>query len=88
MKKHLSKLLSFFLCMSFFVTISNKANAAEEIIPVNISVQYGQTEARTILDMINEMRTSDYDVGMKPIQKKKHIGEMLLLMIMIWRNLQ
>ena len=47
--------------MSFFVTISNKANAAEEIIPVNISVQYGQTEARTILDMINEMRTSDYD---------------------------
>ena len=61
MKKHLSKLLSFFLCMSFFVTISNKANAAEEIIPVNISVQYGQTEARTILDMINEMRTSDYD---------------------------
>ena len=61
MKKHLSKLLSFFLCMSFFVTISNKANAAEEIIPVNISVQYGQTEARTILDMINEMRTSDDD---------------------------
>ncbi|CCZ42647.1 sCP-like protein [Clostridium sp. CAG:122] len=61
MKKHLSKLLSFFLCMSFFVTISNKANAAEEIIPVNISVQYSQTEARTILDMINEMRTSDYD---------------------------
>ena len=61
MKKHLSKLLSFFLCMSFFVTISNKANAAEEIIPVNISVQYGQTEARTILDMINEMRTSDCD---------------------------
>lgn len=47
--------------MSFFVTISNKANAAEEIIPVNISVQYGQTEARTILDMINEMRTSDDD---------------------------
>lgn len=76
--------------MSFFVTISNKANAAEEIIPVNISVQYGQTEARTILNMINEMRTSDYDAWcwMKPIQKKKHIGEMLLLMIMIWRNLQ
>ena len=47
--------------MSFFVTISNKANAAEEIIPVNISVQYGQTEARTILNMINEMRTSDCD---------------------------
>lgn len=43
------------------MTISNKSNAAEEIIPVNISVQYGQTEARTILDMINEMRTSDYD---------------------------
>ena len=61
MKKHLSKLLLFFLCISFFVTISNKSNAAEEIIPVNISVQYGQTEARTILDMINEMRTSDYD---------------------------
>ena len=27
-------------------------------------------------------------VGMKPIPKKKYIGEMLLLMIMIWRNLQ
>jgi len=61
MKKHLSKLLSFFLCICFFVTISNKSNAAEEIIPVNISVQYGQTEARTILDMINEMRTSSLD---------------------------
>ena len=34
---------------------------AEEIIPVNISVKYGQTEARRILDMINELRTSPTD---------------------------
>lgn len=40
--------------------IPKKANAAE-IIPVNISVKYGQTEARKIFNMINEMRTSSTD---------------------------
>ena len=34
---------------------------AEEIIPVNISVKYGQTEGRKIFDMINEMRTDSFD---------------------------
>ena len=40
--------------------IPKKANAAE-IIPVNISVKYGQTEGRKIFDMINEMRTDSFD---------------------------
>ena len=31
---------------------------AAEIISVNISVKYGQTEARKIFDMINEARTN------------------------------
>lgn len=42
------------------MVIPKKANAAE-IIPVNISVKYGQTEARKIFNMINEMRTSSTD---------------------------
>ncbi|MFR8296216.1 MAG: CAP domain-containing protein [Hominisplanchenecus sp.] len=46
--------------MSFLMVIPKKANAAE-IIPVNISVKYGQTEARKIFNMINEMRTSSTD---------------------------
>ena len=60
MKKATSKLLLFFFCMSFLMVIPKKANAAE-IIPVNISVKYGQTEARKIFTMINEMRTSSTD---------------------------
>ena len=43
MKKATSKLLLFFFCMSFLMVIPKKVNAAE-IIPVNISVKYGQTE--------------------------------------------
>ena len=43
------------------MVIPKKANAAE-IIPVNISVKYAQTEARKIFNMINEMRTSSTDV--------------------------
>ena len=60
MKKATSKLLLIFFCMSFLMIIPMKANAAESI-PVNISVEYGQTEARSILDMINEMRTNRTD---------------------------
>ena len=60
MKKATSKLLLFFFCMSFLMMIPKKANAAE-IIPVNISVKYGQTEGRKIFDMINEMRTDSFD---------------------------
>ena len=43
------------------MVIPKKVNAAEEIIPVNISVKYGQTEGRKIFDMINEMRTDSFD---------------------------
>ncbi|NSE55308.1 Ig-like domain-containing protein [Faecalicatena fissicatena] len=46
--------------MSFLMVIPKKVNAAE-IIPVNISVKYGQTEGRKIFDMINEMRTDSFD---------------------------
>jgi len=53
MKKATSKLLLFFVCMSFLMVIPKKANAAE-IIPVNISIKYGQTEARKIFNMIDE----------------------------------
>lgn len=60
MKKIISKLTLIFFCMSFFMIIPKNVNAAE-IIPVNILVEYGQTEARTILNMINEMRTNSSD---------------------------
>ncbi|MFR7763591.1 MAG: hypothetical protein ACLU1S_11110, partial [Eubacterium sp.] len=60
MKKIISKLTLIFFCMSFFMIIPKNVNAAE-IIPVNILVEYGQTEARTILNMINGMRTSSSD---------------------------
>ena len=60
MKKATAKLLLFFFCMSFLMVIPKKVNAAE-IIPVNISVKYGQTEGRKIFDMINEMRTDSFD---------------------------
>ena len=60
MKKATSKLLLFFFYMSFLMVIPKKVNAAE-IIPVNISVKYGQTEGRKIFDMINEMRTDSFD---------------------------
>ena len=40
------------------MVIPKKVNA---IIPVNISVKYGQTEGRKIFDMINEMRTDSFD---------------------------
>ena len=42
------------------MVIPKKVNAAE-IIPVNISVKYGQTEGRKIFDMINEMRTDSFN---------------------------
>ena len=42
------------------MVIPKKVNAAE-IIPVNISVKYGQTEGRKIFNMINEMRTDSFD---------------------------
>ncbi|MFR0911158.1 MAG: hypothetical protein ACLSHN_11345 [Eubacterium sp.] len=60
MKKTTLRLLLFSFCMSFLMLIPAKVNA-EEIVPVTISVKYGQTEARKILDMINELRTSPYD---------------------------
>lgn len=60
--------------MSLLMIIPTNVNA-EEIIPVNISVKYGQTEARRILDMINELRTSPTDAWAwdKLIPNKLHI---------------
>ena len=55
--------------MSFIMIIPTNVNA-EEIIPVNISVKYGQTEARRILDMINVLT---HGLGIRLIPNKLHI---------------
>lgn len=60
MKRTKLQLLLLLLFLGGLIILPQKAKAAE-IIPVNISVKYGQTEARTIFDMINEMRTNPYD---------------------------
>ena len=64
MKKTKLRLLLLLFFIGGLIILPQKAKAAEKaavIIPVNISVKYGQTEARTIFDMINEMRTNPYD---------------------------
>ena len=61
MKRTKLRILLFLLFIGGLIIIPQKAKAAE-IIPVNISVEYGQTEARTILGMINEMRTTPEDL--------------------------
>ena len=43
--------------MFLFLAVPFNVKAETETTPVSISVKYGQTEARTILDMINEVRT-------------------------------
>lgn len=61
MKKTKLRLLLLLFFIGGLIILPQKAKAAEkaaDIIPVNISVKYGQTEARTILDMINEARTN------------------------------
>lgn len=61
MKKTKLRLLLLLLFIGGLLILPQKAKATEkatDIIPVNISVKYGQTEARTILDMINEARTN------------------------------
>ena len=61
MKKTKLRLLLLLLFFGGLIILPQKAQAAEnasEIIPVNISVKYGQTEARTIFNMINEARTN------------------------------
>lgn len=60
-KKTKLRLLLLLLFIGGLLILPQKAKATEkatDIIPVNISVKYGQTEARTILDMINEARTN------------------------------
>ena len=57
MKKTKLRLLLLLFFIGGLIILPQKAKAAE-IIPVNISVEYGQTEARTLLDMINEARTN------------------------------
>ena len=53
--------LWFCFAMLLFLAVPFKVKAETATTPVRISVQYGQTEARTILNMINEMRTSSTD---------------------------
>lgn len=60
MKK--TKLKAFLFCflIGCIIAVPQKVKAAENV-TVNISAQYGQSEARTILGMINDMRTSSTD---------------------------
>ena len=59
MKKTKLRLLLLLFFIGGLIILPQKANADEvEAVPVSISVKYGQTEARTILDMINEARTN------------------------------
>ena len=53
------KLQHLWICFAMFLFLAVPFNvkAETETTPVSISVKYGQTEARTILDMINEART-------------------------------
>ena len=63
-KNKITTLVTLAFLLEGIIILPQKAKAAEkaaEIIPVNISVKYGQTEAREILDMINDMRTNPYD---------------------------
>ena len=60
MKKTKLKALLFCFIIGCVIAIPQKVKAAGNT-TVNISVQYGQTEARSILNMINEMRTSSTD---------------------------
>ena len=53
--------LWFCFAVLLFLAVPFKVKAETATTPVSISVQYGQTEARTILNMINEMRTSSTD---------------------------
>ena len=53
--------LWFCFAMLLFLAVPFKVKAETATTPVSISVQYGQTEARTILNMIYEMRTSSTD---------------------------
>ena len=53
--------LWFCFAMLLFLAVPFKVKAETATTPVSISVQYGQTEARTILNMINKMRTSSTD---------------------------
>ncbi|MEI3473450.1 MAG: hypothetical protein V8Q93_09050 [Blautia faecis] len=46
--------LWFCFAMLLFLAVPFKVKAETATTPVSISVQYGQTEARTILNMINE----------------------------------
>ncbi len=60
MKKTKRKAFLFCFLIGCIIAVPQKVNAAENV-TVNISAQYGQSEARTILDMINDMRTSSTD---------------------------
>ncbi|MDO4942943.1 MAG: CAP domain-containing protein [Lachnospiraceae bacterium] len=61
MKQKVKKLFSLFLCTVFvFSTVSQTVLADNGgTATVRIDVTYGQTEARTMLDMVNEFRTGD-----------------------------
>lgn len=56
--KSLKKAGAFFLVAALGLSMgSTKVSAAENTVNVKLDVQYGQAEARTITDMVNEFRT-------------------------------
>ncbi|MCH5299417.1 MAG: CAP domain-containing protein, partial [Ruminococcus sp.] len=59
MKKTMRFILLSMMTVVLLFASSSLSSAAEEIYPVEINVQYGQTEARTIFDMINNLRAND-----------------------------
>ena len=62
MKKKLVAWILTILMVLMLVPMSNvKAAGADEIVTLHLSLDYGQSEARTIFNMINQMRTSSTD---------------------------
>ena len=61
MKKKFKKIMSLFLCTVLLSPTSTSVVFADEseIDTVYVNVTYGQTEARSMLDMVNEFRTGD-----------------------------
>lgn len=59
MKQKARKLVSLLLCFVLAVSCSVSAFAAGDILAIDLSVEYHQTEARSIFAMVNAFRTGD-----------------------------
>lgn len=61
MKQNVKKLFALLLCAAFLLPVSSQTGLAAntDLATVRIDVTYGQTEARTMLDMVNDFRTGN-----------------------------